>query len=407
MDIYMARQPILDLKKEVYGYELLYRSKHLIMDEYDGAIATMNVINNTFMSLGFEEVVDQGLAFLNFTADLIKKDVPLIFNKEAIVIEILEDVQPEDSLMDKINELKEKGYVFAIDDYDSSYRYNEFLSLVDIVKVDFKKTNQYERQDLTRKLKKYNVTLLAEKIENNNEFIEAKRLGYNLFQGFFFQKPQILKNREIKALNTNHVQAINELAKPEPDYKELAEIIKRDVAMTYKFMKLVNSVAFYSRSKIESINDALVRLGFREINKYVFLLMFKHLAVGSPDVLINNALIRAKFSEGLAKKSRYKNKCDDFFLLGMFSMIDVILSVPKEEALKEIPISLELKKALTGIENNEFSEMMDLIINHERGNFESVNDLLFDLGISVGTLNNEYFNAIQWNSEISKEIHQK
>jgi len=405
MDIYMARQPILNLEKKVYGYELLYRSEHLIMDEYDGDVATLNVINNTFMSLGFEEVVDQGLAFLNFTSDLIKKDVPLIFNKEAIVIEILEDVQPEDFLMKKINELKEKGYIFAIDDYDSSYRYDEFLNLVDIVKVDFKKTNKYEREDITRKLKQHNVTLLAEKIENNNEFLEAKRLGYNLFQGFFFQKPQILKNREIKALNTNHLQAINELAKPEPDYHELAEIIKRDVAMTYKFMKLVNSVAFYSRSKIESINDALVRLGFREINKYVFLLMFKHLAVGSPDVLINNALIRAKFSEGLEKKSRFRKKFDDFFLLGMFSMIDVILSVPKEEALREMPISVELKKALTGTEKNEFSEMMDLIINHERGNFEFVNGLLVEFDISIGTLNNEYFNAIQWNLEISKEIN--
>jgi len=405
MDIYMARQPILDLEKNVYGYELLYRSKELIMDENDGDIATLNVINNTIMTIGFEEVIDKGLAFLNFTSDLIKKDVPLVFNNKSIIIEILEDVEPEDSLMIKINELKEKGYVFAIDDYDSSYRYDAFLALVDIVKVDFIKTNKYEREDITRKLKKRNLTLLAEKIETNEEFIEAKRLGYDLFQGFFFQKPQILKNREIKALNTNHIQAINELAKAEPDYNELTEIIKRDVAMTYKFLKLVNSVAFYSRSKIESLNDALVRLGFREINKYVFLLMFKHLAVGSPDVLISNALIRAKFSEGLAKKSRFRKKYDDFFLLGMFSMIDVILSIPKEEALRDIPISGELKRALIGMENNEYSEMMDLIINHERGNFEFVNGILNDFDISIGTMNNEYFNAIQWNSEISREIN--
>jgi EAL and modified HD-GYP domain-containing signal transduction protein len=401
----MARQPILDLEMNIYGYELLYRSQQLIMDEKDGDVATLSVINNTFMTMGFEEVIDQGLAFLNFTSDLLKNDVPLVFNREAIIIEILEDIKPEDSLMNKIKEFKEKGYIFAIDDYDSTYRYDEFLNLVDIVKVDFKKTNQYEREDITRKLRKYNLTLLAEKIETNDEFIEAKRLGYDLFQGFFFQKPQILKNREIKALNTNHMEAINELAKPEPDYKALTEIIKRDVAMTYKFMKLVNSVAFYSRSKIESINDALVRLGFREINKYVFLLMFKHLAVGSPDVLINNALIRAKFSEGLAKKSKFRNKCDDFFLLGMFSMIDVILSIPKEEALREIPISHGLKRALIGAESNEYSEMMDLIINHERGNFESVNDYLIEFDISIGTMNNEYFNAIQWNSEITKEIN--
>src|SRR6056297_393186 len=387
MDIYMARQPILDLKLNIYGYELLYRSHHLIMDENDGDVATLNVINNTFMTIGFEEVIDQGLAFLNFTSDLIKQDVPLVFNKEAIVIEILEDVEPEDSLMKKIIELREKGYVFAVDDYDSNYHYDEFLDFVDIVKVDFKKTNKYEREDITRKLKRRSLTLLAEKIENNDEFLEAKRLGYDLFQGFFFQKPQILKNREIKALNTNHLQAINELAKPEPDYHELTEIIKRDVAMTYKFMKLVNSVAFYSRSKIESINDALVRLGFREINKYVFLLMFKHLAVGSPDVLINNALIRAKFSEGLAKISKYRSKCDDLFLLGMFSMIDVILSVPKEEALREIPISIELRSALTGLVENEYSEMMGLIINHERGNFEALDNYLGGLDISVETVN--------------------
>ena len=405
MDIYMARQPILDSKMNVYGYELLYRSKELIMDENDGDVATLNVINNTIMTIGFDEVIDQGFAFLNFTSDLIKKDVPLVFNHEMIVIEILEDVKPSDALIEKIIELRTKGYVFAIDDYDSNYRYDAFLELVDIVKVDFRKTNRYERQDITRKLKRQNLTLLAEKIENNDEFNEAKRLGYDLFQGFFFQKPQILKNREIKALNTTHIEAINELGKPEPDYKALTEIIKRDVAMTYKFMKLVNSVAFYSRSKVESINDALVRLGFREINKYVFLLMFKHLAVGSPDVLISNALIRAKFSEGLAKKSKFKKNCDDFFLLGMFSMIDVILSVPKEEALKNIPISEDLKRALVGMEDNEYSEMMDLIVHHERGNFESVNNLLIDFDLTIGTMNNEYFNAIQWNSEINKEIN--
>jgi len=404
MDIYMARQPILDLNKNIYGYELLYRSKNLIMDEVDGDIATLNVIKNTIMTIGFDEVVDQGVAFLNFTSELIKQDVPLIFNNNTIIIEILEDIVPDASLMLKINELKEKGYVFAIDDYDYNYKYDVFLRLVDIVKVDFKKTNIYERSDITRKLKAYNLILLAEKVETNDEFLEAKNLGYDLFQGFFFQEPQIFKNREIKALNANHILAINELSKAEPDYKNLATIIKRDVAMTYKFLKLVNSVAFYSRSRIESISDALVRLGFREINKFLFLLMFKQLAAGSPDVLMNNALIRAKFSEGLSKRTEFRGKCDSFFLLGMFSMIDVILSVSKEEALKDIPLSDDLKEALVGVKDNEYSQMIRLVTNHERGNFEEVDDDLKDLKISLEAMNNEYFNAIQWNSDIRNEI---
>lgn len=405
MDIFMARQPILDKDKNIYGYELLYRSKNLVMDETDGDIATLNVINNTIMTIGFRDVIDQGLAFLNFTSELIKKDVPMVFNSESIIIEILEDVKPDESLLLKIKELKKNGYIFAIDDYDSNYSYEEFLSLVDIIKVDFKKTTINERSNITQKLMQYDIKLLAEKIETNDEFIEAKELGYDLFQGFFFQRPQILRNKEMKVLNASHIQAINELSKSEPDYKELTNIIKTDVAMTYKFLKLINSVAFYTRARIESLNEALVRLGFREINKLIFLLMFKELAVGNPDVLIDNALIRAKFSEGLARKTKFKNKNDNFFLLGMFSMIDVILSIPKNEALKGIPISDELKKGLIGVEENEYSKMMELIINHERGNFEYLDNALEELEISLKTMNNEYFNAIQWNLEISKEIN--
>lgn len=401
MDIFIARQPILNDKREVIAYELLYRGKSLTMDEVDGNAATLNVINNTFMNIGFEDVIDKGKAFLNFTSDLIKQEIPVMFNSDKIVVEILEDVKPDKEFIEKIIELKKMGFIIALDDFVFDYKYDEMIELADIIKIDFLLTDKMERMKIAYKLRKYNIDLLAEKVETNEEFIEAKKIGCKFFQGFFFQKPEIIKGKDIKSLNINHLNVLNELHKEEPNYKKMTEIIKKDFSMTFKFLKLVNSVAFYSRKKVESLDIALVRLGFNEINKYVFMLMLQEISVGSPIVLIDNALIRAKFAEKISKNTRYKADNDNFFLAGMFSLIDVIVSKTKEEALREIPILDDVKNALIGTEDNIYSKMILLIENYEHGNFERTQELFDYFQVDLETVNKEYLNAIKWKSQVN------
>lgn len=401
MDIYLARQPILNRKKEVIAYELLYRGKSLKMDNFDGNSATLNVINNTLMNIGFEDVIDRGKAFLNFTGDLIKRDIPQIFNNEKIVVEILEYVEADDILIEKIVELKKMGYTIALDDFILEYKYDELIELADIIKVDFLLTDKEERIKIIKRLSKYNVDLLAEKVESESEFLEAKEMNFKYFQGYFFEKPKIIESKDVKSLNINHLNVLDELRKVDPDYDKLTEIIKKDFSMTYKFLKLVNSVGFYSREKVESLNTALVRLGFNEINKYIFILMLQEISVGNPEIVIDTALVRAKFCENLAKRINRRAQSGKFFLVGMFSLIDVILNKTKDDALENIPIANDIKFGLTGEEKNDYYNMLELIEYHEHGEFEKMDGLLKYFDISLDVLNEEYINTLKWKNELS------
>jgi len=401
MEVYIARQPILDDNGKIVAYELLYRGKSQTMDISDGNAATLNVINNTFINIGFDDVIDKGRAFINFTGDLIKRGVPTMFNNEKIVIEILEDVKPEKEVIEKILQLKELGFTIALDDFVLDYEYDEIIKLADIVKIDFLLTDKLERLRIAYRLKKFDVKLLAEKVETNEEYIEAKKIGCKYFQGFFFEKPQIIKGVNIKSLNVNHISALNELKKEEPNYKKLTKIVKRDFSMTFKFLKLVNSVAFYSRKRVESLDVALVRIGFNEINKYIFVLMLEDLTIGTPQAVAETALIRARFAEQISKNSKFREDNDKFFLAGLFSLIDVIMHKNKEEALKEIPISMDVKNALSEKEDNAYSKMIELLESYERGNFDKIDELINYFNINLQKANEEYFKAIEWEKQIN------
>ena len=401
MEVYIARQPILNDNGQIVAYELLYRGKSQTMDISDGNAATLNVINNTFINIGFDDVIDKGRAFINFTGDLIKRGVPTMFNNEKIVIEILEDVKPEKEVIEKILQLKELGFTIALDDFVLDYEYDEIIKLADIVKIDFLLTDKLERLRIAYRLKKFDVKLLAEKVETNEEYIEAKKIGCKYFQGFFFEKPQIIKGVNIKSLNVNHISALNELKKEEPNYKKLTKIVKRDFSMTFKFLKLVNSVAFYSRKRVESLDVALVRIGFNEINKYIFVLMLEDLTIGTPQAVAETALIRARFAEQISKNSKFREDNDKFFLAGLFSLIDVIMHKNKEEALKEIPISMDVKNALSEKEDNAYSKMIELLESYERGNFDKIDELINYFNINLQKANEEYFKAIEWEKQIN------
>ena len=401
MEVYIARQPILNNNGKIVAYELLYRGKSKTMDMSDGNAATLNVINNTFINIGFDDVIGRGKAFVNFTGDLIKNDVPTMFNNEKIVIEILEDVKLDGELVNKVLKLKRLGFTIALDDFVLNYKNEELIPLSDIIKIDFLLTDRDERLKIAYKLKGLDVELLAEKVETYEEYIEAQKLGCTYFQGFFFEKPQIIKARNLKSLNINHLKALEELRKEEPDYKKLTKIIKRDFSMTFKFLKLVNSVAFYSRKRVESLDIAIIRIGLNEISKYIFVLMLEDLTIGSPQAIVETVLIRAKFLESVSKNTKYRENNDNFFLTGLFSLIDVIMNKSTKEALNEIPISMEIKNALSGEEENIYSKMIDLVRSYERGDFDKIDELVNYFELDLSKTNEEYFKAIKWENQIN------
>ncbi len=400
MDIYIARQPIFDTKKNVFAYELLYRTDTVNKaGVVDGDAATSSVVANALMLIGLDSLTEGRPAFINFTKNLINEDIPTIFDSENVVVEILEDIVPDDDFIEKCRQLKDAGYTLALDDVVLQYPHEELLRMVDIIKVDFMLTNASERRQLIQRYANTGVKFLAEKVETNEQFQEAVDAGYTYFQGYFFSKPVVLSRKDIKSYAHNYVRILSELNKDTPEYESISQIIEYDVAMSYKLLRLINSAAFYTNSKITSIKHALVMLGFKEIKKWVSIVMLRDMGADKPDEILRACLVRGKMGEVLSKYYGMRGRKDEFFLLGVFSMIDTLMDMTMEDALKDLPFEEDVKQALMG-QPNAFSEILTIIKGYEKGNW----DYLFlkaqekDLGMNVYP--DAYIEAVQWTTNI-------
>ncbi|HHY74464.1 MAG TPA: EAL domain-containing protein [Bacillus bacterium] len=366
MEVFVGRQPIFNEKQEVVYYELLYRNNYL--NEYrgtNGDLATTDVIVNSFLNIGMEQLSNQKPCFINFTENLLKLRVPTYFSPNSIVVEILEDVPVSDELIQVCKELKELGYMIALDDFVmGSPIPDAVLVYADIIKIDFRDTTRWERLELKKQLERFHVTFLAEKVETWEEFKEAKNDGFTYFQGYFFSKPVILNSYDIPAYYHSYVLIMNELNIEEPNIDYIADIIERDLSLSYKLLKLINSPLNRSRYEISSIKQAISFLGLIKIKKWIYILMIRGLSHDDSDVIskevIRLSLIRAKLGELLAGYEFKIYNRSKYFLLGLMSLMDSLLHLPMEVAIKDLPLTKEIKNALLG-EENELRKVLDFI----------------------------------------------
>ena len=333
MDVYIARQPIFDRNMNIYGYELLYRqSEKNSFVGIDDDQATAELIYNSFLVIGLNDLTEGTKAFINFSKELLESDVPLLLPKENIIIEILEREEATRSTVDACERMRSLGYSLALDDFILDDNNLPLLDMADIVKVEFPSLALHLQRDLIKRYKT-KVKFLAEKIETREEYQQAVELGYDLFQGYFFSKPCIVNSKEIVSINTNLFSIIEELNEKDPSYTKIAEIIKRDLGLSYKLLKLSNSVYFGSRYKIKSIPHALSYMGIKELYQWISLMLLKDLQNVENAELIKVSLIRGKLMDLLAAELNKKNDNTDYFFTGMFSFIDILLNKKMDQVL--------------------------------------------------------------------------
>jgi EAL and modified HD-GYP domain-containing signal transduction protein len=404
MDIFIARQPIFNTRLEIYGYELFYRNNLNNEANFnDGNVASSSVIVNSLMLLGLENISDNKLSFINFTENLIKEEAPTIFSPESLFVEILEDIKPTESFIEACIHLKNQGYKFALDDYILN-NYNEsLLKIIDIVKVDFLQTTKDERIKIAKQLKPFNVKMLAEKVETYDEFEEAKEFGYTYFQGYFFQRPQVIENKEIEESFQTYIRILKELNKSIPEFSSITQVIETDVSLAYKVLKLVNSPAFSARSRVTSLNQALVRLGFREIRKVVSILMLRNINPDKPTELVRTSLVRAKLAEYISIAMDNKKRSSEYFILGLFSTIDALMDQPMEKIMTDLPLEADLKDALIG-NKNIFKDVLDIIKLYERGYWEVVARRSKAIGLDDRVIPTLYLDALTWSNQAMSDI---
>lgn len=405
MDVFLARQPIFDTRRNAYGYEILYRSGYSnCFSGADADEATSKVIVDTFQTFGINTLTNGKPVFINFSERLIKEQVATLFSKDSLVIEILESVVPDDIILEKCQSLKRMGYTLALDDFVYKPETVVLLKYADIVKIDFLNTGRNEIERTVKLLKNTKVRLLAEKVESNEDFEYAKKLGFSLFQGFFFSKPEVMSSSRISPLKVNYLELMRKVNQAEINFDELAKIISKDLALTYNLLKLVNSAAFGLRSRITSVKHAIVIIGEKDIRKWVTLIALIGLGDDKPDELVRLSLIRARFAELISLLTPLKGRSNDLFLTGLFSLLDVVLNRPLSDILKDINTPEEVQDALLN-KSGSYGQIYKLMNLYEKGQWEGIEILARMLEIDFRDLVDAYLNALKWYNLVTQDIH--
>ncbi len=401
MDAYVARQPILDKRKQVYAYELLFHDgTDSYTHEIDGDFATNQVLANSIINIGMDEICGGKKSFINFTGNLLINKVPLLLPKETVVVEILEDIEPDAELIQACREISEKGFLLALDDFVYSSKLLPLIELADIIKFDFRISTIEEIKSYIKQLPEPKPRLLAEKVETNEEFEIAINLGCELFQGYFFCKPEVIKGKEIETSHLIHFKIMAILNNEDLDFAELEDLISYDVGISYKLLRYINSPFFTTANKISTTKQALVYLGINELRRFMSLMAISNLAKGKPHELICMACIRGKFCELLGTASKKEVKIPELFTVGMFSLLDAILDQPMRKIIDKIPLSQNLVTALV-TQKGMLAVFLILVIAYEQGRWSMVKKLAEKLTISETVIPSLYLKACQWSNLIA------
>ena len=396
--MFIARQPIFSKTMEVFGYELLFRSgsDSKGFDGVSSSHATASVIGGLFEA-GIDRIVDNKRAFINFDASFISSDLPELIESHRLIIEVLEDVTVDDILLDRIKELKQKGYRIALDDFVEDYDAYPLVPLADIIKYDLIATPLDTIKKEVIKAKKQNKLLLAEKIETEAEFNQAKDMGFDLFQGYFFSKPSIVGKPNSKSTTKiQYGRIISELKKEEPSYQLLAEIIEKDVNLAYRLMRIISTRS--GDDLVYSIKRALTYLGLKEIERWINILMIQDLGENKPKELMILSLVRTKFAEMIAAKAKLSKLKHEASMMGLFSTIDAMLDQTMAVALEDVSLPQSIIDSLVKNEG-VLMPIYNLVIAYEKGDWEKAEFLAYNMQLSEDSLFDAYMDAVNWSRD--------
>ena len=398
MDQFIARQPILNVHKRLYGYELLYRgAEPYTLQNVSGNRATASLLSSTFLTRGIDEISGMRPCFINFTQDLLERNLPAAFPKNQIVVEVLENIEPTPKLIAVCQKLKSEGYTLALDDFVYNPKLEPLIDCAKIIKIDVRLTPLDTITRTLNRLQNHKVKLLAEKVESVKDFEMANKMGFTYFQGYFFSKPEKIEIKELSSVKVNLLRLLAEVTRKETTMEKLREIISVDIAISYKLMRFLNSAYFYRLQEVKTVKHAIAYLGEKELRRFVLLVVVSELASEHPGELTRLALVRAKFCELLAEASPHSASSGELFIMGLFSLLDTMLGTPMTRVMDRLPISRPVKDALTN-QSGTMATFLKIAVAFERNQQKKIVSLIRELRISgTGrTITEAYMTAVKY-----------
>lgn len=407
--MFIARQAIFNRSMNVYGYELLHRDSATAAS-YNYNISpeksTASVLNGLF-ELGIDNISSNKKSFINFDYHFLFSDSIELIDPENLIIEVLEDTQIDDKLLSRLKELKEKGYKIALDDFVENIKTYPLMPIASIIKFDLMETPLHTiEEDVQRALLNGKI-LVAEKVETVEEYDVAREMGFHLFQGYFFQKPNIVgKTSTRKSPNISYLRIMDELDKEEPSFNRLTKIVKTDVNLAHRLLLTTREIKLNSVDLVANIKQALVYMGLRQIRRWINILILQDLSTDKPDELTHLSLVRAHFGELLAENSKYRSRKNEIYGMCLFSNLDALLDLPIKEALSDVSLTDDVNQALI---NNKgpLSLILQLVYAYEKGDWMRVEKIAKQINIDRKQITTFYVDAIIYSQAIKDSRYNK
>jgi EAL and modified HD-GYP domain-containing signal transduction protein len=397
---HIARQPVLDAKGRLFGYELLFRSGWDNVFSGDGDQATRTMLDNTLL-FGVDQLSSGLPVFINCTRESLLRDLVLVLNPEQVILEVLETVVPDRAVIHACQKLRAKGYRFALDDFVWKPEIAPLVDLASFIKIDVLACPPVERKRLVRQLEQSPAELVAEKVEAPEDFEVFKREGFSLFQGYYFCRPMQTTLRRIPSNTRTHLELLSIVQQNPIDIRQVSLILRRDVSLTYRLMRLVNSPLYGRRQDIQSIEQALLIVGDTMFRRLVLLGITSEATGPQAAALLRLALHRSRFCELVAEKWRLDP--DEQCLFGLMSLLPAMLRVKAEAIARILPMRPSLRDVLLGGASRERGPL-NWLENFESGNWEICEALAKQFQIRESELATPYADAIQWADEVCGEL---
>ncbi|CCH49539.1 EAL and HDOD domain-containing protein [Pseudodesulfovibrio piezophilus] len=396
--IFVARQPIFHADESVWGYELLFRtSEENIAIITDETMATSSVIADG-LSMAMEGMADGMHILINFPEQMLADDIGFALPKDICVIEILEHVRPTPETLEAVEKLKKAGYTIAIDDFSGQSHLQPFMDLADIVKVDVLAldSNPLRIAEALKSIPVERVQLLAEKVENADIFTLLKALGFSLFQGFYFSKPEVIPGKKLSSNEMTKLQLLSELSNIDFDPKRLAEILQSDPSLSYRLFRYINSVGHGLRFKVTSLKRAIDMMGMIQAKHWLRTAVISDInPTPKAGELAYMSVQRAKFLESICTAST-SEACqpDTMFITGLFSLLDAMLGMDMDDILKALPLDESIIQGLTT--EGEIRDLLDLATSYEMGEWKKTLKTIQKLDMETDEADLLYARSRNW-----------
>jgi c-di-GMP phosphodiesterase len=393
---FIARQPIFNPKLEVVGYELLFRGRGYAADALidDAQRATATVVLNTLTELDMDRVVADKTAWINVSREFVLGGLIQAVPPSVAGLEVPETELFDEEMLAALGDLKAAGYRLALDDFRYRPGSDALIDLFDVVKLSMPELGRQGMRDLVERLRPYSGLVLADKLGTRPDHEVCIAIGCDLFQGYFFCRPALVGTRGIAANRLALLQVVAALNDPAVQFSQLEQLIARDVALSFRLLRYVNSAFFGLRGDVRSIGQALALLGVENVRRWATLSTLASVD-NKPTELTLTALIRARFCE-LAGGQRGSASPAELFTLGLFSVIDGMMDAPMHDVVASLPLADDMREALVQ-RRGPMGQLLDCVVALEAGDDGPASEI-------VGHAGELYLESLMWANSAAESL---